>query len=89
LFILLTADHHCLNVHSFHYYGNISSFDAVKTYSKNLYKNHHKDIYIMLDGIGVRVIMLNATFNNISVISWRSVLLVDETGENHRSVASQ
>ena len=24
--------------------------------------------------------MLNATFNNISVISWRSVLLVDETG---------
>jgi len=34
---------------------------------------------------------LNATFNNISVISWRSVLLVEETGvpgENHRPVAS-
>ena len=32
----------------------------------------------------------NATFNNISVISWRSVLLVEATGipgENHRSVA--
>jgi hypothetical protein len=32
-----------------------------------------------------------ATFNNISVISWRSVLLVEKTGvpgENHRSVAS-
>ena len=31
--------------------------------------------------------MFNATFNNISVISWRSVLLVEETGvsgENHR-----
>ena len=31
--------------------------------------------------------MLNPTFNNISVISWRSVLLVEETGvraENHR-----
>ena len=31
------------------------------------------------------------TFNNISVISWRSVLLVEETGipgENHRPVAS-
>jgi len=27
--------------------------------------------------------VLNATFNNISVISWRSVLLVVETGENH------
>jgi hypothetical protein len=35
--------------------------------------------------------MFNATFNNISVISWRRVLLVDETGilrENHRPVAS-
>jgi hypothetical protein len=33
----------------------------------------------------------NATFNNISVISWRSVLLVEETGvlgENHRPSAS-
>jgi hypothetical protein len=32
-------------------------------------------------------IVLNSTFNNISVISWRSVLLVEETGvpgENHR-----
>ena len=28
------------------------------------------------------------TFNNISVISWRSVSLVEETGENHRPVAS-
>jgi len=32
--------------------------------------------------------VLNTTFNNISVISWRSVLLVEETGENHRPVAS-
>ena len=35
--------------------------------------------------------VLNATFNNISVISWWSVLLVEETrepGENHRLVAS-
>jgi hypothetical protein len=29
--------------------------------------------------IRVRVIVFNATFNNISVISWRSVLLVGET----------
>jgi len=28
----------------------------------------------------VRVIVLNATLNNISVISWRSVLWVEETG---------
>ena len=36
-------------------------------------------------------VMLNATFNNTSVISWRSVLLAEETeipGENHRPFAS-
>ena len=35
--------------------------------------------------------VFNATFNNISVISWRSVLLVEETGvprENHRQTLS-
>ena len=32
--------------------------------------------------------VFNATFNNISAISWRSVLLVDETGENHRPAIS-
>ena len=35
----------------------------------------------------VRVMLGNVTFNNISVISWRSVLLMEETeklGENHR-----
>jgi hypothetical protein len=37
------------------------------------------------------VVVFNATFNNISVISWISVLLVEDTGvpgENHRPVAS-
>jgi len=35
--------------------------------------------------------VFNATFNNISLISWQSVLLVEETGvllENHRPVES-
>ena len=35
--------------------------------------------------------VFNATFNDISVISWRSASLVEETGgqgENHRPVAS-
>jgi hypothetical protein len=39
----------------------------------------------------VRVIVFNATFNNISAISWWSVLLVAETGVpgvNHRNVAN-
>ena len=37
------------------------------------------------------VMAFNATFNNISAISWRSVLLVEETGgpgENNRPAAS-
>jgi len=36
--------------------------------------------------------VFHATFNNILVISWRSVLLVEETGvpgENHRPAARQ
>jgi hypothetical protein len=35
-------------------------------------------------------VVFNATINNISVISWRSALLVEETripGENHRTVS--
>jgi hypothetical protein len=32
--------------------------------------------------------VFNATFNNISVILWQSVLLVEETGENHQPAAS-
>ena len=35
-----------------------------------------------------RFMVFNATFKNISVISWQSVLLVEETGENHQLVAS-
>ena len=40
---------------------------------------------------GVRVKVFNTTFNNILVISWHSVLLVEETGvpgENHPPIAS-
>jgi hypothetical protein len=39
----------------------------------------------------VCLMVFNVTFNNITVISWRSILLVEETGgpgENHRPVAS-
>jgi hypothetical protein len=40
---------------------------------------------------GVRVVVFNITFNNISVILWRPVLLVEKTRvpvENHRPIAS-
>ena len=39
---------------------------------------------------GLMSIVFNATFNNISAISWRSVLLMENnevSGENHRPVA--
>jgi hypothetical protein len=42
-------------------------------------------------GLFVCLMVFNATFNNISVISWRLVLLVEETGgpgENHQAVSS-
>ena len=32
--------------------------------------------------------VFNATFNKLSVISWRTVLLVEEIGEKRRQVAS-
>ena len=44
-----------------------------------------KDIYYWEK---VRVMVFNITFNNISVISWRSILLMEKTGENHRHAAS-
>ena len=51
----------------------------------NYFSVHDRDLYVCL-------MVFNTTFNNISVISWWSVLLVEETGghrKNHRPVASQ
>jgi hypothetical protein len=42
--------------------------------------------YLCNQGVKVSVIVFNITFNNISTISWWSVLLVEKTGlpkENH------
>jgi hypothetical protein len=58
-----------------------------------------QDVYVVLvecrnlksEAILVGFMMFNATFNNISGISWRSVLLVEESGkhgENHQPVVS-
>ena len=43
-------------------------------------------MFIVVKLIRVMVMVFNATFNNISVISWQLVLLLEETGvhgENH------
>ena len=55
----------------------------VLTYSPSLMNNIV--MYIVLFNI-ICLFVFNATFNNISIISWRSVLLAEETrgpGENH------
>jgi hypothetical protein len=44
----------------------------------------HISSYLLNGNYRVRVMVFNTTFNNISVILWRSVLFVEETGENHR-----
>jgi hypothetical protein len=49
------------------------------------------NVYLRKYLVVVVVMVFNATFNNISVISWWSVVLVEETGEpreNHRPAAS-
>jgi hypothetical protein len=63
------------------------------TVSENTYKYQIVIIYYVLipNVMELRVILFNATFTNISVTSWRSVVLVEKTGvprENHRSAAS-
>ena len=52
--------------------------------------NHMAETETELQGL-VGLMLFNASFNNITVIWWRYVLLVEETrglGENHRPVAS-
>jgi hypothetical protein len=54
------------------------------------YSSLSTNLWIIIISVDCRgVMMFNATFNNISVISWRSVLYLEETGvpgENHRPV---
>ena len=48
-------------------------------------------ILIMKNRVRVKAIVFTATFNNISVISWRSVLMVEQTrvpGEIHPPATS-
>ena len=56
-------------------------YDYTQLFSRELMLN---------TGLLVRVMVINATFNNNSVMSWRSVLLVEETEYpeiNHRPAA--
>ena len=60
--------------------------------SLDFFQLHYKGSNTRYFVLFVCLMVLNTTFNNISVISWRSVLLVEETGgprENHQPVTSQ
>jgi hypothetical protein len=68
---------------------------TLNTITLTLYITHRNVIIRLLrlekKGLGLGVMMFNAIINTISVISWRSVLLVEETGvpgENHQPAAS-
>ena len=66
-------------LYSLHHKGMVTTPDVIQLYGGKhslfcLLPYHGQYIF------GVRVAMFNATFNNISVISWRSVLLVEGTG---------
>jgi hypothetical protein len=91
---------HVLHFMKFLYFFMISIFIYLDIIPQN--KHYWKIIMIYYnfshftsnkkkEGHYIRFMVFNATFNNISVISWGSILLMEETGvprENHRPVAS-
>ena len=79
--------------------------DVVGVYALNILHVHNKNATRPIRSIVVKqvnifiynilffvcLMVFNVTFNNISAISWRSVLVVEEIrglGEKHRPVAS-
>ena len=48
--------------------------------NRAIFQPYHGVKGFLFDGCFVCLMVFSATFNNISVISWRSVLLVKETG---------
>jgi hypothetical protein len=79
----ITVAAHLTTHDSVHYYGNMLTTSYRVPYTCMYTCNNPLCL--------VRFMVFNATFNNISVISWRSVLLVEEIGvpgENHRPATS-
>ena len=72
---------------------HINNFESLifKISQPNSHYTRSTKLFQSLSLMFVCLMVFNATFKNISVISWRSVLLVEETegpGGNHRPVAS-
>ena len=75
--------------------GSIGEINRELEFTKKVINYCIWDQMVRSQDRGIWVVLgfmvFNATFNNISVISWRSVLLVEETrvpGESHRPVGS-
>jgi hypothetical protein len=67
------------------------NYNKTKILIYNLCQCSKGDNYINLQREYEWVMVFNATFNNIAAVSWRSVLLVEETGvpeQNHRPTSS-
>ena len=83
LWSLLTCK---INKHQAHHFKLGPMFTVIREIMKI-----HIDIVCSSISTRIRIMVFTATFNNISVISWRSVLLVEETGvpgENNKPVVS-
>ena len=73
------------------YTGKASNQTFIHLNIMNLINTNQLSINSHGRELGTRVLVFNATFNSISVISWRSVLLVEEirvSRENHRPTGS-
>jgi len=80
------TDVHCICMVMVQYHLNNVSLCQCSSHPCGRQTTSVKELYRQ-----VWFMMFNTTFNNISVISWWSVLLVEETGvpgENHRPVVS-
>ena len=67
----------------------ISHFAPVIRHHLCIWFYHHSVVSFRLcSSEKFKFVVFNSTSSNISVISWRSVLLVEETLENHRPVTS-
>ena len=81
LFFLFTDN---VNYHNLHDVNRIPPRgDRRVMLHKNKLNENTSTCCYLLWGIGIKVMMFNTTFSNISDILWRSVLLVKETGEYH------
>jgi hypothetical protein len=73
------------SIHCCHGYTTVYLSWNTWIYNYNLARKSHREAHKIRS---CSPVVFNAIFNNISVISWWSVLLVEETGvlrENHRS----